>query len=74
LALLDEKTEADLQFLFEDLKGDIYMAKGEEATAQKAYDKAISLLPEPNEVITEEDIAQVRTQIEAKKIIQIPKI
>ncbi|QRN40940.1 MAG: tetratricopeptide repeat protein [Neisseriaceae bacterium] len=74
LALLEEKTEAGLQFLFEDLKGDIYMAKGEEESAKRAYDKAISLLPEPNEVIMKEDIAQVRAQIEAKKIIQIPKI
>lgn len=72
LVLLEEKTAPELQFLFEDLRGDIYKAKGDELSAKQSYDKAIALLPSANEIITDDDIAQVRTHIEVKKIIQIP--
>ncbi|MFH4416121.1 MAG: tetratricopeptide repeat protein [Neisseriaceae bacterium] len=73
LNLLKEKVPTELAFLFEDLKGDIEMAKGDNIEGEKAYDRAISFLPKPNEVITADDIAEVRSQIEAKKLIQLPK-
>lgn len=71
LHLTDEKVAPELDFLLKDLRGDIYIAKGDEKSAVAAYNRAIAALPKPNPVVSKEDIEQIRSQIEAKKITHL---
>lgn len=71
LRLTDKKVVPELDFLLNDLRGDIYIAKGDKKLAVAAYNQAIATLPKPNPVVSKEDIEQIRSQIEAKKIINL---
>lgn len=71
LRLTDKKVAPELDFLLNDLRGDIYIAKGDKKLAVAAYNQAIATLPKPNPVVSKEDIEQIRSQIEAKKIINL---
>lgn len=74
LKITEEEVDSNFQFLIEDLKGDIYMAKGDNNSAQAAYDKAISLLPKSSNVISKQEISEIQSQIETKKVIRLPKL
>lgn len=73
LELLKKPPTEEVYFLFEDLKGDIYKSMGDNTKAANAYNRALSALPKESAVIKKSDLEEIASQIEAKKILHLPK-
>ena len=73
LKLLQKPPTKEVRFLFEDLKGDIYKSMGDNTKAVAAYERSLKALPKESAVIRKSDLEEIASQIEAKKILHLPR-